>query len=98
MIIFDIYNMHTYPLRGYLFYFSEGAAALCGKHNFNLPVFGIIPCLGRAVVVRVNPTNVCRNSNSSSSSTMRFIHINEYEYMNNYVQYIILHTRIRICI
>ena len=31
-----------------------------------------------------------------SSSTMRFIHINEYEYMNNYAQYIILHTRIRI--
>ena len=30
------------------------------------------------------------------SSTMRFIHINEYEYMNNYAQYIILHTRIRI--
>ena len=32
---------------------------------------------------------------SSSSSTMRFIHINEYEYtlyMNNYVQYIILLT------
>ena len=27
---------------------------------------------------------------------MRFIHINDYEYMNNYVQYIILHTRIRI--
>ena len=34
----------------------------------------------------------------SSSSTMRFIHINEYEYMNNNVQYINLHTRIRICI
>ena len=32
----------------------------------------------------------------NSSSTMRFIHINEYEYMNNYSQYIILHTRIRI--
>ena len=31
-----------------------------------------------------------------SSSTMRFIHINEYEYINNYAQYIILHTRIRI--
>ena len=29
---------------------------------------------------------------------MRFIHINEYEYMNNNVQYINLHTRIRICI
>ena len=29
---------------------------------------------------------------------MRFIHINEYEYMNNYVQYIILDTRIRISI
>ena len=35
---------------------------------------------------------------NSSSSTMRFIHINEYEYMNNYVQYIILHARIRIFI
>ena len=34
--------------------------------------------------------------NNSISSTMRFIHINEYEYMNNYAQYIILHTRIRI--
>ena len=33
---------------------------------------------------------------TNSSSTMRFIHINEYEYMNNYAQYIILHTRIRI--
>ena len=29
---------------------------------------------------------------------MRFIHINEYEYMDNYVQYILLHTRIRISI
>ena len=38
------------------------------------------------------------DAQSSSSSTMRFIHINEYEYMNNYVQYIILHTRIRIFI
>ena len=35
---------------------------------------------------------------TSSSSTMRFIHINEYEYITNYVQYINLHTRIRICI
>ena len=29
---------------------------------------------------------------------MRFIHINEYEYMNNYVQYTHLHTHIRICV
>ena len=29
---------------------------------------------------------------------MLFIHINEYEYMNNNVQYRNLHTRIRICI
>ena len=36
--------------------------------------------------------------NSSSRPTMRFIHINEYEYINNNVQYINLHTRIRICI
>ena len=36
------------------------------------------------------------SENNYNSSTMRFIHINEYEYMNNYAQYIILHTRIRI--
>ena len=33
------------------------------------------------------------NCINSSSSTIRFIHINEYEYMNNYVQYIIVRTR-----
>ena len=45
------------------------------------------------VTTKLHGTSTC-----SSSSTMRFIHINEYEYMNNYVQYIILHTRIRMCI
>ena len=43
-----------------------------------------------------HPLGPC--SNWEYSSTMRFIHINEYEYMNNNVQYINLHTRIRICI
>ena len=38
----------------------------------------------------------CAVIQDNGSSTMRFIHINEYEYMNNYAQYIILHTRIRI--
>ena len=56
--------------------------------------------LATVMLTTSNNTN-SSSSSSSSSSTMRFIHINEYEYMNNYVdplQYIILHTRIRICI
>ena len=44
----------------------------------------------------VSKDRIARFVNMDCSSTMRFIHINEYEYMNNYVQYIILHTRIRI--
>ena len=40
--------------------------------------------------------NVVGKARTKHCSTMRFIHINEYEYMNNYAQYIILHTRIRI--
>ena len=59
-------------------------------------LYGLINYIGRKKG-KGKEIEVCKNAECcNSSSTMRFIHINEYEYMNNYAQYIILHTRIRI--
>ena len=47
---------------------------------------------------RKNPALQALLFKSALFPAMRFIHINEYEYMNNYLQCIILHTCIRILI
>ena len=59
-------------------------------------VVGILGKVGKYTFLHnlntLNPKNLFTKLDSDSSSTMRFIHINEYEYMNDYVQYIISHT------
>ena len=102
-----------YVLFQYLvfFPFSEGVFRAAFAINFswffsNLAAHAIPPALCDPVwacLVQIKIKNMCNLTESVllsliSRSTLHFSHINEYELMNNYVQYIILHTRIRIFI